>query len=93
MHNSSKTNIGKLYSDDIIRVSFKDEYDLGYTYAFFQTNDGQSILQTNNYGAVVKHIEPEHLESIIIPNAPEKLKKEIHELLLLLMIYEISQTT
>lgn len=79
---SSKTNIGKLYSDDIIRVSFKNEYDLGYTYAFFQTSDGQLILQTNNYGAVVKHIEPEHLESIIIPNAPETLKKDIHELVI-----------
>ncbi|MDX8554274.1 restriction endonuclease subunit S [Tenacibaculum sp. 1B UA] len=77
---SSKTNIGKLYSDDIIRVGFKNKYDLGYTYAFFQTTDGQLILQTNNYGAVVKHIEPEHLQSIIIPNAPEQLKREIHEL-------------
>lgn len=79
---TSKSNIGKLYSDDIIRVSFKNEYDLGYTYAFFQTADGQLILQTNNYGAVVKHIEPEHLESIIIPNAPETLKKEIHKLVI-----------
>lgn len=78
---SSKTNIGKLYSDDIIRVSFKNKYDLGYTYAFFQTSDGQLILQTNNYGAVVKHLEPEHFENIIIPNAPEIFKKEIHELI------------
>lgn len=79
---SSKTNIGKLYSDDIIRVSFKNEYDLGYTYAFLQTSDGQLILQTNNYGAVIKHIEPEHLQNIIIPNAPEALKKEIHKLVI-----------
>ncbi len=79
---SSKTNIGKLYSDDIIRVSFKNLYDLGYTYAFFQTNEGQLILQTNNYGAVIKHIEPEHLENIPIPNAPEFIKKEIHELII-----------
>lgn len=79
---TSKSNIGKLYSDDIIRVSFKNEFDLGYTYAFFKTTDGQLILQTNNYGAVVKHIEPEHLESIIVPNAPETIKKEIHELVI-----------
>jgi len=79
---TSKSNIGKLYSDDIIRVCFNNEFDLGYTYAFFQTFDGQLILQTNNYGAVVKHIEPEHLENIIIPNAPELLKKEIHELII-----------
>lgn len=79
---SSKANIGELYSDDIIRVSFKNKYDLGYTYAFLQTLDGQLILQTNNYGAVIKHIEPEHLQNIIIPNAPEILKKEIHELVI-----------
>lgn len=78
---SSRSNIGKIYSDDIIRISFKNEHDLGYTYAFFQTNDGQLILQTNNYGAVVKHIEPEHLESIVVPNAPDYLKKEIHQLI------------
>lgn len=76
---SSKINIGKLYSDDIIRVSFNNEFDLGYTYAFLKTNEGQLILQTNNYGAVVKHIEPEHLEGIVIPNVPDNLKKEIHE--------------
>jgi len=79
---SSKTNIGKLYSDDIIRISFKSEYDLGYTYAFFQTSEGQNILQSNNYGAVIQHIEPEHLENIIIPNSPESIKKEIHELII-----------
>jgi type I restriction enzyme S subunit len=37
-------------------------------------------LQSNNYGAVIQHIEPEHLQNIIIPNAPETLKKGIHEL-------------
>ena len=79
---SSKGNIGKLYSDDVIRVSFKQEFDLGYTYAFFKTKEGQLILQTNNYGAVVKHIEPEHLESVIIPTAPTLVKKEIHNLII-----------
>ncbi|WP_052600186.1 restriction endonuclease subunit S [Aureispira sp. CCB-QB1] len=77
---SSKTNIGQLYSDDVIRVTFKNHVDLGYTYAYLQTRTGQTILQTNNYGAVVKHIEPEHLENIIIPNAPQELKEAIHKL-------------
>ena len=79
---ASKTNIGKVYSDDVIRVSFYSVIDLGYTYAFFSTAVGQQILQTNNYGAVIQHIEPEHLKNIIIPDAPESIKKDIHGLII-----------
>jgi len=79
---SSKANIGKIFSDDVIRVSFNCDYDLGFVYAFFLTETGKLILQSNNYGAVIQHIEPEHLQNLIIPNAPEHLKKEIHELVI-----------
>jgi type I restriction enzyme S subunit len=79
---SSKINIGKIYSDDVIRVSFNSEYDLGYTYAFFNTKEGQLILQTNNYGAVIQHIEPEHLKRVVIPDAPKNVKKQIHNLVI-----------
>ena len=75
---SSKTTIGKCYSDDVIRVSCNGRYDVGYIYAFFNTKIGQLILQTNNYGAVIQHIEPEHLRNIVIPNAPEEIKMQIH---------------
>lgn len=75
---SSNANIGKLYSDDVIRISFKMKYDLGYCYTFFCSKVGQSILRSNNYGAVVSHIEPEHLRNIIIPNAPSTLKERIN---------------
>lgn len=70
-----------LFSDDVIRITFKDEYDLGYVYTFFNTQIGLSILQSNNYGAVIDHIEPEHLQNIPIPNAPKEIKKEIHKLI------------
>lgn len=77
-----KTLIGKVFSDDIIRVSFKSEEDLGYTYAFLKTKIGNTLLQTNNYGSVVSHIEPEHLNNIPIPNPPSMIKKRIHELVM-----------
>ena len=78
---SSKTTIDKLFSDDVIRVSFKDNTDLGYVYAFLNTETGLLILQSNNYGAVIDHIEPEHLANIPIPNAPKELKEAIHNLI------------
>ena len=77
---SSKTTIGKVYSDDVIRVSLNSDFDLGYVYAYLCTTIGQQMLQTNNYGAVIQHIEPEHLKNIIIPNAPDSIKKRIHSL-------------
>lgn len=77
---SSKTTIGKVYSDDVIRVFFNSDCDLGYVYAYFCTPTGQQMLQINNYGAVIQHIEPEHLKNIIIPNAPELIKRKIRNL-------------
>ena len=79
---SSRTTIGKVYSDDVIRVFFRLDCDLGYVYAYFCTPIGQQMLQTNNYGAVVQHIEPEHLKNIIIPNAPDPIKRKIHNLVI-----------
>lgn len=77
-----KTIIGKVFSDDIIRISFKTEEDLGFTYAFFKTKIGKTLLQTNNYGSVISHIEPEHLYNILIPNPPVIIKKQIHDLII-----------
>lgn len=70
----------KVFSHDLLRLFGKNEYDEGYIYAYFCTPIGQQMLQTNNYGAVVQHIEPEHLKNIIIPNAPDPIKRKIHNL-------------
>lgn len=71
----------QVFSHDMLRLIGKGKYDTGYIYCYFLTEVGQHILQSNNYGAVIKHIEPEHLQNVIIPNAPENLKKKIHELI------------
>ena len=70
----------KVFSHDLLRLTGKNECDTGYIYAYFCTPIGQQMLQTNNYGAVIQHIEPEHLKNIIIPNAPELIKRKIHNL-------------
>lgn len=77
----SKTLAGKIMSDDVIRVSFKNDYDVGYIYAWLRSSVGQKILLTNSYGAVIEHIEPEHLEELPLPVASESLKRQIHELI------------
>ena len=68
-----------IFSHDVIRIEPK-EYN-GFIYAFLKSKTGFSIVNTNNYGAVIEHIEPEHLNHIPIPNPPPILKEEIHDLI------------
>ena len=53
---------------------------MGLFMPFLKSRIGRSLITTNNYGAVVKHIEPKHLNDIPIPNPPPILKQEIHNL-------------
>lgn len=77
----SKTLDGCVFSDDVIRVSFKKEYDLGYVYTYLKSKVGGLILQTNGYGSVITHVEPDHLAEIPVPNAPIGLRQRIHNLI------------
>jgi len=54
----------------------------GYVYSFLRTKTGNALIRTNEYGAVVSHIEPEHLENVPIPDPPPVLKKRIHDLVM-----------
>lgn len=51
----------------------------GYVYAYLSTEVGRSIVKSFTYGAVIDEIEPEHLTKLPIPNAPEEVKRSIHE--------------
>ena len=68
-----------IFSHDVIRIEPK-AYN-GFIYAFLKSKTGFSIVNTNNYGAVIEHIEPENLNHIPIPNPPSTLKQEIHDLI------------
>ena len=75
----SKTLENQSLSDDVIRIKTK-EYS-GYIYTYLKSNIGRLLIETNNYGAIVEHIEPEHLNHTPIPNPPPILKQEIHNLI------------
>lgn len=78
----SKTLHNLIFSHDLLRIDCKCPYDAGYLYTYFKTTIGNKILTTNTYGAVVSHIEPEHLGKVIIPNPPDPLKCHIHNLII-----------
>jgi type I restriction enzyme S subunit len=71
-----------IFSDDVIRITCQEAVDTGFLYAYLKSEIGNTILQTNGYGSVITHIEPEHLTNIPIPNPPDSIKKKIHDLII-----------
>lgn len=69
----------QIFSHDLLRITANRFEDTGYLYAYFRTELGQNLIITNNYGSVIQHIEPEHLENVPIPNPPEEIKRQIHD--------------
>lgn len=78
----SETLSEKYLSQDMIRIDCKNSDDAGYIYAYLKSSECQKILQSLAYGAVIQHINPEHLNDIPVPNAPKDLRRKIHELVL-----------
>jgi len=78
----SKTLDNQIFSHDLIRLNVNIPADIGYIYVFMRSSIGNTLLQTNNYGAVIKHIEPEHLFGIPVPNPPDNIKEKINSLIL-----------
>jgi len=54
----------------------------GYVYSFLLSKTGQALVRSAIYGSVVDQVEPEHLESVPIPDPPPVLKKRIHDLVI-----------
>lgn len=77
----SRTLANKIFSHDLLRIDCRKPDEAGYVYAFLKSRVGNKILLTNSYGAVITHIEPEHLATVPIPNAPEALKQRINDLI------------
>lgn len=77
----SKTLDNLIFSHDLLRINVKNAIDAGYIYAYLKSATGNKILLTNSYGAVITHIEPEHLATVPIPDAPEEIKKRINDLI------------
>lgn len=77
----SKTLDEKIFSHDLLRINCNNADDAGYIYTYLKSKVGNKILLTNSYGAVITHIEPEHLATVPIPDAPTALKQKINDLI------------
>ena len=70
-----KDKAGKIFSGDLIRITADNS---GYLYILLKSGAGRVLLNGLLYGGVVKHIDPAHLEKVLVPNPPLSLRKKIH---------------
>ena len=78
---ATKTLAGKALSEDAIRLRSEDADTAGYITAFLRSRYGRLQLTQATYGSVVVHIEPEHLERVLIPDLPPIRKIAIGRLM------------
>jgi type I restriction enzyme S subunit len=80
---TSEDNENSIGTDDLVRIKPKNkEIKSGYLYAFLTSKFGYGLLTQSGYGGVVKHIEPHHVENILIPVFPESKQQKINDLII-----------
>ena len=52
----------------------------GYLHAFLSGRFGLPLVTGGTYGAIVRHIEPQHVARVPVPLAPDDVQKQAHRL-------------
>ena len=53
----------------------------GYLYAYLSSKFGVPIVVGGTYGAIIQHIEPEHIANLPVPRLGKKVEAAAHELI------------
>jgi hypothetical protein len=56
-----------LISHDLLRVDANNHLDAGWLYAFLHSAQARLMATGAHYGHIIKHLEPEHLQSLPVP--------------------------
>jgi type I restriction enzyme, S subunit len=70
---------GAIITHDLLRVQAKRESERGYLYAFLRSRFGQAMLRSSQYGSNIKHLEPEHLEILPVPQGTSTLNASLNK--------------
>jgi type I restriction enzyme S subunit len=72
---------GMWSSQDVLKVVPNPEkIPPGYLYAFLGTKFGVPLVVSGTYGAIIQHIEPEHIADLPVPRLGKKLEEQVHVL-------------
>jgi type I restriction enzyme S subunit len=67
-------------SQDILKVvPNPDEILPGYLYAYLSSKFGVPQVTAGTYGAIIQHIEPQHIKDLPVPRLAEDIEKKAHQ--------------
>lgn len=70
---------GMACSEHVLRVVPNFEcIPPGYLYAFLSSRYGVPLVVSGTYGAIIQHIEPEHIADLPVPRLGEVLERNVH---------------
>jgi type I restriction enzyme S subunit len=68
-------------SQDVMKVvPDAEKIPPGYLYAYLSSKFGVPLVVGGTYGAIIQHIEPEHIADLAVPRLGRKLEQKAHEL-------------
>lgn len=72
---------GLACSEDVLRV-IPDAQKIppGYLYAYLSSKFGVPLVVGGTYGAIIQHIEPEHIADLPVPRLGAAFETKVHEL-------------
>lgn len=68
---------GKVITHDLLRIVPRDPADYGWLYAYMKTPTFAAIARSSQYGHMIKHLEPEHVQSMPVALPPLDVRSSI----------------
>lgn len=69
-------------SEHVLRVvPDAEKIPPGYLYAYLSSKFGVPIVVGGTYGAIIQHIEPEHIANLPVPRLGTKAERDVHALI------------
>lgn len=68
-------------NQDILKVvPDQEKVPSGYLYAFLSSKFGVPLVTSGTYGAIIPHIEPQHIADLPVPRLGDGVEHRVHEL-------------
>jgi len=69
-------------SQDVMKVvPDAEKIPPGYLYTYLSSKFGVPLVVGGTYGAIIQHIEPEHIADLPVPRLGKKIETMAHELI------------
>lgn len=75
-----RSDMGNMWSSqDVMKICpDREKIAPGYLYSFLSCKYGVPLIVSGTYGAIIQHIEPEHIRSLPVPRLPDVEAKADH---------------